>query len=552
MSDRYSKLFALSENLYSVGAPVVIAAGALQKDNQTGKIFAQLKIRNIQDKTIKAATVKITPFDTAGKPLGGTIDYQYLDLSAGRDTDFGQKTPVMLKEAATRSFAVSVSEVIFSDNSIWTASNEVWEPLSASITPEKAFADGELAKQYRAKYGADCKCIFKKEKDLWRCACGEVNHDSEKNCHKCQREAAALAALNVEELKADRDRRLAAEQKKAAEEEAAAAEQAKKTKKIAMIAAPIVVVAIVAAVLISNLVKAQQEEAARLDAYNAAVALAEAGQFDEAIAAFVGLGDYKDSADKIPATRYTQAMSLFEAGEYDKAISMFTGLGDYKDSAAKIDEIQAEIDAMILAENEAAYEQAMEYLNEGRKLRDAYELFSELGDFKDSAEKAEDTYVQSMINTFDGVVGNTAFSYFTENRTTFTLLDEDEINAVIPGNWLICSRSGRGFSSITLTGDGFGDYTYVADSVYHYHWLAEGNTFFYDSYTKNTYAPFDTSDSYNYLELRKVKDGFYIAYRTSGNTSGEPRYLFVRTGTEWADRLIAVSEGNANGTYQVK
>ena len=245
-------------------------------------------------------------------------------------------------------------------------------------------------------------------------------------------------------------------------------------------------------------------------------------------------------------------MSLFEAGEYDKAISMFTGLGDYKDSAAKIDEIQAEIDAMILAENEAAYEQAMEYLNEGRKLRDAYELFSELGDFKDSAEKAEDTYVQSMINTFDGVVGNTAFSYFTENRTTFTLLDEDEINAVIPGNWLICSRSGRGFSSITLTGDGFGDYTYVADSVYHYHWLAEGNTFFYDSSTKNTYAPFDTSDSYNYLELRKVKDGFYIAYRTSGNTSGEPRYLFVRTGTEWADRLIAVSEGNANGTYQVK
>ena len=132
MSERYSKLFALSENLYSAGAPVVIAAGALQKDNQTGKVFAQLKIRNIQDKAIKAITVKITPFDTAGRPLGGTIDYQYLDLSAARDVDFGQKTPVMLKEAITRSFAVSVSEVIFSDNSIWMASNEVWEPLSAS------------------------------------------------------------------------------------------------------------------------------------------------------------------------------------------------------------------------------------------------------------------------------------------------------------------------------------------------------------------------------------------------------------------------------------
>ena len=144
MSERYSKLFALSENLYSAGAPVVIAAGALQKDNQTGKVFAQLKIRNIQDKVIKAATVKITPFDTVGKPLGGTVDYQYLDLSAGRDTDFGQKTPVMLKEATARSFAVSVSEIIFADNSTWSASDGTWGALSAT-DPIKQEIDKRLA-----------------------------------------------------------------------------------------------------------------------------------------------------------------------------------------------------------------------------------------------------------------------------------------------------------------------------------------------------------------------------------------------------------------------
>lgn len=144
MSERYSKLFALSENLYSAGAPVVIAAGALQKDNQTGKVFAQLKIRNIQDKVIKAATVKITPFDTVGKPLGGTVDYQYLDLAAGRDTDFGQKTPVMLKEATARSFAVSVSEIIFADNSTWSASDGTWEALSAT-DPIKQEIDKRLA-----------------------------------------------------------------------------------------------------------------------------------------------------------------------------------------------------------------------------------------------------------------------------------------------------------------------------------------------------------------------------------------------------------------------
>lgn len=381
MSERYSKLFALSENLYSAGAPVVIAAGALQKDNQTGKVFAQLKIRNIQDKVIKAATVKITPFDTVGKPLGGTVDYQYLDLAAGRDTDFGQKTPVMLKEAATRSFEVSVSEVIFSDNSIWTASNEAWEALSAPVAPEKEFTDGELAKQYRVKYGADCKCIFKREKDLWRCACGAVNHDSEMNCHTCQRAAASLAALNVDELKADRDKRLAAEQKKAAEEKAAAAEQAKKMKKIAMIVAPIVVVAIVAAVIISGNMQ-------KSTAYNAAVALAEAGQYDEAVAAFTELGNYKDSAEQINEITYNQAVALLESGNYDEAISTFTDLGNYKDSAEQAANAGLEKEYVYAI---ALLEKGQEYHEEARK------IFEMVGGYKD-ANKYFNSFVVRMTS----------------------------------------------------------------------------------------------------------------------------------------------------------
>ena len=64
MSERYTRLFSLPENLYSVGAPVVIAAGAVLKDNQTGKVLTQLKIQNISDKAVKAATVSIVPMDT--------------------------------------------------------------------------------------------------------------------------------------------------------------------------------------------------------------------------------------------------------------------------------------------------------------------------------------------------------------------------------------------------------------------------------------------------------------------------------------------------------
>ena len=36
MSERYSRLFSLPENLYAEGAPVVIAAGALLKESRNG------------------------------------------------------------------------------------------------------------------------------------------------------------------------------------------------------------------------------------------------------------------------------------------------------------------------------------------------------------------------------------------------------------------------------------------------------------------------------------------------------------------------------------
>ncbi|MCI9588459.1 MAG: hypothetical protein HFF60_10915 [Oscillospiraceae bacterium] len=510
MSERYSKLFALSENLYSAGAPVVIAAGALQKDNQTGKVFAQLKMRNIQDKAVKAATVKISPFDTVGKPLGGTVDYQYLDLSAGRDTDFGQKTPVMLKEAATRSFAVSVSEVIFSDNSIWTAPNEVWEPLSPPVALETALSDNELAKQYRVKYGADCKCVFKKEKDLWRCACGAINHASEKNCHSCQREAASLAALNVDELKADRDHRVAAEQKATAEKKAAAAEQAKKTKKIVMITIPIAVVAIVAVVIISGNMQ-------KSTAYNAAVALAEAGQYDEAIAAFAELGDYKDSIEWANQNvAYEKAIYLLDCAERgddaglkvstqtkpktdatpntaspgsveqeipdtipakcaQKAITVLKAIGDYRDSMVLIERANTIIEIEIEAEKEGYYVQALEALK-NKDYDSACELFAMLGNYKDSAAKLTETITESnyqqavsfmsqgkyssafeMLSEIkdykdsaerfaECTVKGAPFDYLREHKDGFKLLTGEEITTAFTGTWNVSDYDYKTFT----------------------------------------------------------------------------------------------------------
>lgn len=330
MSERYSKLFSLPPNLYSEGAPVLISAGALLKDNQTDKVLAQLKIQNISDKPIKAATVKLVPADTTGKLLGNEIQHQYLDLNSGRDADFGQKTPVSLPDASTRGFSAAVSEVIFADNTIWTDSNTPWEPLS-SPSPLDDIGDSELVKQYRIKYGADCKYIFKTEKDLWYCACGAVNRQGEFTCHHCGKEAAAISAVDIDALETERDERLDRER-------TAAAAQIKKRKKIATIVIPVAVIAIVAIVLISNFAKAQQE------AYDSAVALAEAGNLDKAIAAFTKLGDYKDSAEQLLKSKYEKAVHLIENAEnledVEEANALFIELDGYADSAERVEWIE--------------------------------------------------------------------------------------------------------------------------------------------------------------------------------------------------------------------
>ena len=85
MPERYSRLYSLTENLYTNGAPVIISAGALLKDNTTGKILVQLKIRSISNKKIKALTINIVAHDTVGRVISDPISYQVLDLSISRD-----------------------------------------------------------------------------------------------------------------------------------------------------------------------------------------------------------------------------------------------------------------------------------------------------------------------------------------------------------------------------------------------------------------------------------------------------------------------------------
>lgn len=387
MSERYTKLFSLPENLYTESSPVVIAAGALLKDNATGKVLAQLKLRNITARSIKALRISVTPLDTTGAPLGDAVSHQYLDLSAGRNDEFGQKTPVALSNAATRAFSAAVTEVIYYDNTLWNGTSAPWETLPAPAALDSVLRDCELEKQYRLKFGNDCRHSPMEHKDLWYCACGALNTKEDSNCHKCRNSRDDFFSLDMDALKAAKDERLTAEAKKAAAEKAAAEAQAKKAKKLAAIIVPIVVVVIAAAVFVTQVILPGIR-------YKSAEALLDAGEYAAAIKAFDALGDYKDSDARAEeaetaqeeaenAAAYEEAVALLEAEDYAAAIEAFEALNGYKDSH----------NLLLEAEAADAYENALNAL-ENKEYEKAYRLFYSLGEYEDAQDFLNDFVVR--------------------------------------------------------------------------------------------------------------------------------------------------------------
>lgn len=69
--------------------------------------------------------------------------------------------------------------------------------------------------------------------------------------------------------------------------------------------------------------------------YLNAVALMDAGKYNEAIPAFEALDGYKDSAEKISACYYSMGTDLMETGTTLQAINSFGKAGNYKDAASQ-------------------------------------------------------------------------------------------------------------------------------------------------------------------------------------------------------------------------
>lgn len=328
MSERYSRLFSLPTNLYSAGAPVIVAAGALLKDNQTGNILAQLKLQSITDKVIKATKVQITSFDTFGNPLEKTTEKEFLDLSVSRDQFFGEKTPAVLPGTSARSYSVRVLEVAFVDGTFWKDNGGEWKPLTAQRELKDELGDNELVKQYRLTFGEKCRFLPLREQGLWFCSCGGVNREGEKACHVCHSEIEKLQSVDFNALEAEKQARLEEEARRAEKARIAAKKARKKCNKILAIVGAVATACVAIVILINSVIVPSIK-------YKDALTLMESGKYTEAISVFEALDGYRKSEEKISECKYKEAfemLALAKAGDTAKAAIAFGQIGDYSDA----------------------------------------------------------------------------------------------------------------------------------------------------------------------------------------------------------------------------
>lgn len=226
MSKLYSKVYELEKNIYVEGAPVIISAGALLKNNQNGSMLSQLKITNLSSKKIMAATISITAKSVTDSILGEPIRFQYLDLSIDRNGQFGTQTPIQMADMSTRIISVTIDEVVFSDQTTWKNNIGEGMPLPTQENILETITDMELQKQYKIIYGDNAKYSLCEGKSLWQCTCGLINYNVEDKCFGCYVEKSKLKKFSMENLKLDLEKRKLLEES----EEISVQKKAKKEK----------------------------------------------------------------------------------------------------------------------------------------------------------------------------------------------------------------------------------------------------------------------------------------------------------------------------------
>ena len=358
MLNRFERLCQLPTNQYIEDSPIILAAGALLKDNETGSIITQLKFQSVSEKRIKAVKVTIAAYDISHAEVDGVKDYQYLELDVSNGQEFGSNKAIVMPNSVTRSFAVTSVAVVFEDGTVWKAAAS-FDVLPAAVP--LSFRHKEILDQYRIATNNAAQYIPSKHKGIWQCTCGRWNKGSCcSSCHISKDKVFAaydiptliklvnirLAADAQNKRIIEEEKQVAAEKKRAAAEKKAEVRVKRKAaikaaiKKVSIITA--IAVPVIAIVLLFSMWLLPDVIQPAI-AYRHAEKLLAAGQYDDAAKEFEVLIGYKDSASKISECKYLEAKQFMDQGNAAQAAFAFFQVATYKDSQTILESLWGQI-----------------------------------------------------------------------------------------------------------------------------------------------------------------------------------------------------------------
>ena len=135
MDTLFTQLYQLPGGLFSQGAPVFIAGGSLLQSDGGHGLYASLQLKNIDLRTVDTLSVKFIPFADGGILLGDGVFHTY-ETPAEPNGYFGQDELVTMPEN-TCAFGAAVTQVEFTDGSVWTPENTLaWHVANDGYNPQ--------------------------------------------------------------------------------------------------------------------------------------------------------------------------------------------------------------------------------------------------------------------------------------------------------------------------------------------------------------------------------------------------------------------------------
>lgn len=540
MSERYATLFKCVVPQSQKNSPVLLSAGVLLGDKQTGSVLAQIKLQNVSEKTILAVYASLMCVDAMNAPLETATDARYLDLHVKPGEYFADKQPIVLSDTTVRSFTLCVTDILYADGSAWHNDDNA---AYAAIEELQCIYTSEQLEQLRIETGkrefvtSEAVCG-----DLKRCCCGQWNASTNAICVKCNTDFSKLTEVSNPtlltakynerkrlEAEANEQARIAREKEKAEREHQAKEEEkrrekqrqieerqilaAKKKKKKALRVFAAVAVLIVATVGVVTKIVIPNNH------YEQAVAAFNNGMFVEAYESFILAAGYKDSAEQAKCSAYNQAQILFEQEDYEQAYTYYQSADSYSDSADKITAVAS------------LYAQKL----------------NELCDY----QNASTWYSRAGASDMATVMSN--FQYATDSEKTWFHSDTRKEAKILPdGVFLFATTSSTGKYSkeitygVLKTGDeswitGHSNYTYV-------HYYQEHDIILAGTDTMCTIIDLRTNSTADVLNVNEVEyvsdDGIVCFYRSDSGYG-----YFDRTGCVFVEpiyqRARAFSEGFA-------